>query len=452
MSRRRRVPLLVVLALALAGAGTASTLEKTGNAPPSSNSLSISQKAQSTALYCTGLTDNRGDALGQITFLNTSSSSRTLNVEAVSDTGQRATSALVLGPHASRSFRPQTLVAGHSFAVAVQVSGGGVVGEEVANGSSALAPCTTAGVTDWYGAGFNTTVGSSADLSIYNPTATSAVFNITTYSTTGFSAPSKYQGMAVGAHAQLEINLGTQVVNTSNVGVHVKVLRGSIDIVGVQGTGPVTSFNTGVTSLESTAWYPRVTTDVGAIAQIRVTNPGSLPADLSTRVGLTGYTVATQTQTIAPYSSGIVAITPNSAIPPAGYATLQLTSSVPVVTSLATGSSGPLSLSAPVRPSNSFLIADFSGKGYDAATVTNTSTTPIKVTFTTLVATGATSSTGSSELSGGSTQEILKVFKGLTSLKGATLLITSSRPTLVVTTTLPTTPAGIVVVSPLDGR
>jgi hypothetical protein len=31
-------------------------------------------------------------------------------------------------------------------------------------------------------------------------------------------------------------------------------------------------------------------------------------------------------------------------------------------------------------------------------------------------------------------------------------LITSSKPTLVVTTTLPTTPAGTTVVAPLDGR
>ena len=370
----------------------------------------------------------------------------------VSDTAKRSTTSLKLAPHASGSLDPQSLVAGNHFAIAVQVNGSGVVGEEVAQNSTAESPCTSAGVTNWYATGFDSTVGSIAQLSIYNPTATAAVFNVSAYSPKGFSAPAPFQGMAVGAHSLLEINLGSEIVNTSNIGVHVKVLRGSVAIVGVQGSGTVTSFNDGVTSTSTRAWYPRVTTAATATAQLRITNTGSLPANVTVDVVLKNYHVAAQTQTIAPYSSGEVVITPNSAIPIAGYATVRLTSTIAVFTSLATGTSAGFSLSSPVTPSNSFLIADFSGKGFDAATVTNTSSKTITVRFTTIVAKGGQSASGSAQLSGGATQDILALFSGVSTLKGATLLVTSSRPSLVVATTLPTTPAGTTIVAPLDGR
>ncbi len=454
MSSPRRAPLLFVLAVSLIVVGTLSTLSKSSNSALPATSLSLSKGVESTALYCTGLTGAKGDALGHVTFLNTTSSARTLNVVVVSDSANRGATSLTLAAHATASVQPQALAQGNDFAVAVQVNGSGVVGEEVAANATAESPCTFAGVTNWFATGFDSTVGSSAHLSIYNPTATAAVFNIATYSTSGYSAPAPFQGMAVAAHAQLEVNLGAEIVNTSNIGVHVKVLRGSIDIVGVQGSHAVTSFNSGVGSPSKSVWFPRVTTASQATAQIRVTNTSAFPADVVVNVGLanTNYKVAPQTQTVAPYSSGGVVITPNSAIPVAGYATVHLTSNVAVVTALATGSSAGFALSSPVVPSNDFLIADFSGKGFDAATVTNTSSKAITVRFTTIVRRGQQSVSSSTQLGAHATESILGLFSGLTTLKDATLLITGSKPSLVVTTTLPTSPIGTTVVAPLDGR
>lgn len=452
MASRPRIPLLVVLAVALAVVATLSTLAKSVNEAVQSSSLSLSRGAESTALYCTGLSGDKGDAQGQLTFLNTTGSSRSLNVEVVSDSGLRSTTSLRLAPHQAKSVQPASLVKGNNFAVAVQVNGSGVVGEEVANGATAMSSCTSAGVTDWYASGFDSTVGSSALLSIYNPTATAAVFNVSTYTSSGFSAPAPFQGLAVAAHSLLELNLGSQIVNTSNIGVHVKVLRGSLVVAGVQGSQHVTSFNAGVTSTATTAWFPRVTTDTGAVAQLRVTNPGGLPADITVDVALTDYTVAPQTITVAPYASGDVVITPNSAIPPAGYATVRLTSNVPVVVALATGTSGAIALSSSVVSSRAFLIADFSGRGYDAATVTNTSDKTVKVTFASLAASPSSGSSSSSELAPGATESILGLFSGVSTLKGSTVLVTSSKPVLVVATTLPTKPAGTTVVLPLYGR
>ena len=209
VASRPRPPLLGVLLVLLVLAGL-TTLAKSSNVAPDASSLSSSSGSNSTALYCTGLSGTSGNQLGHFTFLNTTDFTRRLNVHVVSDKDGTSLTSLTLGPHSAQVVVPQKEVKGNSFAVAVQVNGGGVVGEEVAN-SSAEAPCVGAGVTSWYASGFDTTVGSTADLSIYNPTATPAVFNISAFSPSGYSAPAPFQGLAVGAHDQTEINLGSQI-------------------------------------------------------------------------------------------------------------------------------------------------------------------------------------------------------------------------------------------------
>jgi hypothetical protein len=439
----------VVLATLVVLAGL-TTLVKSSNVAPRTSSLSLSPGSNSTALYCTGLSGPTGGEPGHFTFLNTTGSTRKLNVQVVSDKDATSLTSLTLRPHGAQSLAPQGEVKGNSYAVAVQVNGGGVVGEEVAN-SSAEAPCVAAGVTSWYASGFDTTVGSSANISIYNPTATPAVFNISTFSPSGYSAPAPFQGLAVGAHDQVEINLGSQIVNTSDIGVRVRVLRGSVVIDGVQDSGPVASFVLGQNALTKNAWFPAVTTVNNALAQIRVTNPSGESVNVVADVKVASYSVAPQELTVSPYASGDIVITPNSAIPAAGYASVSVTSSAPVATSLVTGTSAGTALSSMVAPSNDFIIADFAGKGFDVADVTNTSTSTLKVTFTNIPGRGGTKTSGQVEVAPGATEGILSVFSGLSTLKAKTLLVTGSRSSLLVTLTLPTTPAGVVVVSPLDG-
>jgi hypothetical protein len=442
--------LVLVVLLVLAGL---TTLVKAANTAPNTSSLTLSEGSNSTALYCTGLSGTTGGDVGHFTLLNTTDATRRLNVQIVSNENGTSESTIKLRAHSSQSVVPEADLKGTSFAIAVQVDGGGVVGEEVTN-SNAEVPCVSSGVVNWYASGFDTTVGSTANLSIYNPTATPAVFNISTYSPSGYSAPAPFQGLAVGAHDQIEINLGSEIVNTDNVGVHVRVLRGSIVIEGVQQSGTVASFNQGQTTLSTTAWFPAVTTVNNAQSQIRLLNPSGVSVDVVADVEVANYTVAPQDLTLAPYASGDIVITPNSAIPPEGYASVSIKASGPVASSLdtgTTGTDGATALSSVVAPSNGFIIADFAGKGFDAADVTNASTRSLKVTFTTIPNPGEQKASGSVLLPPGSTQSILSVFSGITTLKNQALLVTSSRPTLVVTLTLPTTPAGIAVVAPLDG-
>jgi len=455
----RRIPLFIVLALALLATGFVSAMAKSPNPSQLPSGLALTSNAESTALYCTGLSSARAGASGHVTFVNTTNVSHLVIINAVSDAGGSYSRQTLLEAHQSIAIDPSVRLAGNSFGVGALISGGGVVGVEVTKNDTGEAPCIATGVTNWYGSGFNTTVGSSAELSVYNPTATPAVFSVVGYSNEGLSTPAKFQGLSLGAHRQVELNLGTQIVNTTNVGVHVHVLRGSLVIVGVQQSGTTVSLNSGSVSPTTSAIFPQVTTEQGATAQIRLSNPGSQSVDVTLGVKLTTFHIANQHVTVPGYGTALVVLTPNPAIPAAGYATVQMHSNGPVVASLATGSNGDVALSAPELAASEFLVGDFTGLGIDAATLTNTSSRTITVSFSTFPAdttqggSPASSVTyGSTRLSPNTTSDLRTDFPSLTSLRHALFVVSASRPSLLVTLTSPTTPAGTTMLAALDGR
>jgi hypothetical protein len=157
-----RTPLLVLLGAALVGVGLLSSITTTVNPSTLPNGFSTVGAVESAALYCTGLTSAKGGAPGRVIFLNTTDSSRSLTVNVVSDTGKSYSTIMKIAPMASASIDPSAVLSGNDFGVAAQVSGGGVVGEEVTRSTTGLAPCVSTGVADWYAAGFDTTVGSAS--------------------------------------------------------------------------------------------------------------------------------------------------------------------------------------------------------------------------------------------------------------------------------------------------
>jgi hypothetical protein len=417
--------------------------------------------AESTALYCTGLSSA---SPGRISFFNTADAARKLNVSVVSDVGKTWTGTIELAAHAGQVVQPKVLDApvtqrsksgrvttvAANYGVAVQISGGGVVADEIQGNASV--PCVSQGVTRWYAAGFNTLVGSDAYLSLYNPTGTEAVLNVSVLGATGFSAPQNLQGVSVPAHAQEEIDLGRNVVNMTNVAVGVKVMRGSLAIVGEQDSVGTLSFNQGVPAPEAHAWFPAVTTANGATAEIRLSNPNDRIAHVSLDVALGNYKIAPQTTTLGPFTTGEITITPNSAIPVAGYAGVSLHSDVPVVAGLATGTGTWITLSSPQSPSSAYVVRDFTGLGFDVANVTNTSSHAVTVHVTTYAAKGQVVVTKGIKVAGGATTTLTSLIAVPLTRPAGTYLVRLSRPSALVTLTLPSHPTGVYVVAPLDGR
>lgn len=441
----RRLPLVIVLAVLLAAVGVATSLEHSANPSALPGGFAVSG-AQSTALYCTGLTDAAGGASGEIIFLNTARAPRLIQATVVSDTGQHATSTLDVPGHATRSLTPGSL-AGNDFAVWAVVGGGGVVADVLTSDGEAQVPCRSAGVGSWYGAGFSTAVGSTAVISLFNPTATPAVVNLVTYSPSGYDAPAPYQGLSVAGHGVTTINLGRQIVNTSDVGVGVEVLRGSVDVVGVQRSGAVASFNAGAPTRRSFV-FPDVTTSQGAVAQLLFANPSDASVTVTADVSLGSYTIPAQTVVIGARATGAIDITPNSAIPAEGYATVTARATGPVTAALATGVSGGVALSAPSEPADELVVSDLAGRGFDATTVTNTSRSPVILTYSE----DFRESPSRVTLAASSTRDLIGLLPQVGQIDAGTLILRSSRPVLVVGLTLPSTPPGQFVVSALDGR
>lgn len=441
MTRSRIV--LGLLALALVATGVASSLERSLSPAAPGPAADFAASAESTALYCTGV--GTGVTAGKVVFTNLTGSPRTLAVSVASNTGGHESRNVALDAHASTSISPNAWVSGSFFGVSAIVSGGGVVGAVVANNASAVAPCSGSGVTQWYAAGFDTLVGSSATISLFNPSATPAVVNVTTVTASGFSAPAPFQGFAVGPHAEVALNLGTQIVDTSNIGVRVSVLRGAVTVLGVQSAGSIASFNTGQVALSSSATFPLVTTAANAKAQVRVSNPNDATAQVTVNVALSTYHIAPEVVEIPAFASGLVTITPNSAIPAAGFASLTLSSSQPVVTALAVGASN-FTLSAPAPTSTTWLVSDFSGRGFSRAAVTNEGTSALTLEVRNV----ATSQSASATLAAGMTSDVRALVTGVPKIQGLTLLLTSDRP-FAVTTILPLSPVGPVVASALNG-
>ncbi len=455
MNSPRRVPLLIVLAVALLVVGVVSFLAKKGDNSQLPSALALNGRAESTALYCTGFSDQKLGESGRVIFLNTTNQSHLVTIDDVSDTGDATSKEVTLHAYQQFGFDPSAGMHGDYFGVGAQVSGGGVVGVQVTRRHTSEAPCISTGVTNWFGAGFDTTVGSSAILSVYNPTATPAVFNVSTFSSSGYVAPAKFQGYAVGSHSQAEIHLGTEIVNMRDVGVHVRVLRGSLDIVGLQQSGPTVSFNTGVNNASTSAIFPLVTTANNATAQIRLSNPGPTPANVTLKVTLAPFHVPNQTLSVPPYGSTVASITPNPAIP-AGIASVVMNASHPVIAALATGTGNDVALSAPQSPEPEFLVGDFTGNGFDHVTVTNTSSRSISVSVVSLPnSRSGQPRTAQLRLSANSSQTLRSEFPTDPRLRGIDVIVAAplpSLPALLVTATLPTRPAGMTVVSALDGR
>ena len=452
MSSRRRRPLLLVLALALVVVAVVSSMAKNVDPSQLPSALALNGRAESTALYCTGFSNAKLGENGRVIFMNTTDRAHVIRIDVVSDSGLAYGREMTLGPYQHYGFDPSVGHHGDYFAVSVQVSGGGVVGVEVSKDHASEAPCISTGVANWFASGFDTTVGSSAILSVYNPTATPAVFNVSTFSSSGYVAPAKFQGYAVGPHSQAEIHLGSEIVNLSDVAVHVKVLRGSLDIVGLQQSGPTVSFNSGVAQPSTSAIFPLVTTANGASAQVRLANPGPTPANVTLIVTLAPFHVPNQTLRVPPYASVVAIITPNSAIPAASYAKVVMRSSAPVIAALATGSGKYVALSAPSSSEAEYFVGDFTGHGYDAATLTNTASRAITITITRLPRGSVPSNSTQVHLAANTTETLRSAMPSLANLRGVTLIVQASRPSLIVTLTLPTRPAGMTVVSGLDGR
>ena len=437
MNNLRRLPLAVVLGAALVLTAIVSTIFTGSNPSQFAAGTQEASYAESTGLHCSGLTSSA------VTFFNTTSDSHKISVTWLTDSGTSGSATSKLAAHAN--WRISEFGKGSVFAAEAQINGGGVVASvDGANGLQSS--CSSVGTTSWYGAGFDTKVGSTGELSIYNPTATAAVFNVSTFTVKGFIAPASFQGLSVGAHKLLVLDLGSQLVNTSNIGVHVKVLRGSLEILGIQKSGNSVSYYPGQNQASQQNWFPLVTTENKAAAQLRFANPSADPISVTVKISLPPYSVEPQSVIVAPFNVDAITITPNTAIPASGFAFVSSSSSAPLLTTLALGTSKGIMLNAPATPLSSLLLANFNASPVSKVVITNVSKQSVTVNSSLLTGSKSASRGSKFSLKAGETVQVNLLNEQ------AGQIFSTEKNVLLVTAAFTTAPAGIALLSNLNSR
>ena len=446
----RRTVLLATVATAVGLTAASGAFGSHTNTSSVDNPTAVD--VQSSALYCSGLTDATSGEQGRITFINTAGAPRLLHLRVAGFGAVRISKSLVhLAPYGRVVVDPARLASGTTFGVAAFIDGGGVRAvESLANGTGE-APCIAQGVTQWYASGLSTRVGNSAHLVLFNPSATAAVLNVTTYSSSGFGQPAALQGVTVAPGRVLTLNLGTSVVNASAFGIGVTVLRGSLAITVDELEHQVGSLDGGVTAAATHTRVPLVPTAEHAQASLVFSNPSAVASHVTMYVHLGSFVIPTQSLNVAPYSTASFVATPNSAIPAAGAASFVIRATSPVVTTLSSGTGTTASLAPAVPSWHSWVLSDVSGRGFDLADVTNTLHHAVQVTIARWPF-GKSPARVTATIAAETTTSIASLVPGLRTLAGRNVDIETSSNSLLVSATAPTAPRGIAPLVTLNGR
>jgi hypothetical protein len=200
------------------------------------------------------------------------------------------------------------------------------------------------------------------------------VYNLQVETASGFVAPAPLHGVLLQPFQEAAVNLGSDIVDTSNIGVSLHVLRGSVVATGIQrigATSPSESLIGGSTATAKHIVFPSVTTANGSSADVRIANPSNATAQVTLNVELSNYSISPFTYSLAPFASGDVVITPNPRVPAAGDAIVDIKSNVAIDASLLSGTKAGFWLASNPGASTSQVLGPPSGQTLSDETIVN---------------------------------------------------------------------------------
>jgi len=290
-----RLAAVGVVALALAGGALADHLVGRGgvaSAPVASLAADAvpPPEASSSAWFCTGGTSASGGATATVTMTNTTD--RPVRGRLVAYPGGVPLQVTVPA-RGELSVEPAGMVRADRVAAAVLLQGGGVAVTQTVSGPLgwSVAPCASSASPRWYFAHGSTAAGSSLELSLFNPTATDAVVDVSLFtSTEGTVAPPAYQGLDVPPGSLATLHLADHVQNDPAVAASVTALTGALVASELQQVGQPPHAGLALSlGAPSTAvrWSFAQSTDVtGGVVAYHVFNPTAVPAAVTMAIGL----------------------------------------------------------------------------------------------------------------------------------------------------------------------
>jgi Family of unknown function (DUF5719) len=200
--QRRWLVLAVIVAVLVGVAIAARPPGKSapGGPPVAPASLVSAPGAESSAWYCTGQSTAAGQlAPGSVVLSNTGTHSVKGTIDAVTDTGATVATPVAVPALGQLVADVPTPKSGTWISEAVTLSGGGVAVSQTLQGSSgwAVAPCQSSTSQQWYFPSGVTTGSNALFVSLFNPTSTPDVVDLSFTTPKGVVHPINFQGIVL---------------------------------------------------------------------------------------------------------------------------------------------------------------------------------------------------------------------------------------------------------------
>jgi hypothetical protein len=320
--RRWAVLILVVGALAAGTVLSRSPVTATPGGPPIAPGAQVaSADAESSSWYCTGQSTVSG-ALdpGALLLTNTTTRAVSGSVAAVTDSGATVGTSVKVPPRTEIAPTIPAPASGTWISYSVVLSGGGVAVTQAVHGTGGWseAPCQSSTSQDWYFPS-GVTMGSDAlFVSLFNPTSTPDVVDMSFVTPAGVVHPINFQGLvlqpdqtqmeAVSAYVQNQARVSTSVVARTG-----RIVASELQLVAGNSSG--VAIVSGTPGAEPQWSIPQSLELQGGSSSIDIFNPGPETEAVTVQARLASGPLAPFRATVLPDTTWQIATSAQTRIP-----------------------------------------------------------------------------------------------------------------------------------------
>jgi hypothetical protein len=318
---------LLVLALVLAVLVGVAVAARTpgvaapGGPPVSPAAFVTAPGAESSAWYCTGQSTSSGEvAVGALVLTNSTARTVIGSVESTSDSGAQSQITVTVPAHAQLVPDIPAPSSGSWTSQVAILSAGGVAVTQVVHGPAGWSetPCQSRTSADWYFPSGTTSGTDGLFISLFNPTTSPDVVDLTFVTPSGVVQPINFLGLVLQPGQVQVADVGAFVQEQSAVATTVTVRTGRVVASEVeQFTGPTAGLSIvpGVPMPEPQWSIPQSEEVAGGSSEIDVFNPGPTSEHVTVHVRLPTGPVAPLTQVVAPLTTWVLSTSGQTRIP-----------------------------------------------------------------------------------------------------------------------------------------
>ncbi|MGH9018910.1 MAG: DUF5719 family protein [Acidimicrobiales bacterium] len=284
---------VVLVAVGLAGTGTTAPAVPGGVGDASASATTVTPAgAESSAWFCSGSTGTAGVAPGALLLANATPRPVTGTATTLTAAAAGPPVPFTARARAQTVAQPGAAISGSAMLGSSLVLSGGGVGITQVMGSplgATAAACASRTSRRWYFADASTSPGDTVMLSLFNPTDTIAVVDVSFVSAAGVLAPPAYQGVDLAGDTMVDENVGVHVPGVAHFATVVTTLSGAVVATEVQTAGQAGDGGASTTlgaASPAAVWSFAENTDVPSGSTVfHLFNPSSTAARVTVRFG-----------------------------------------------------------------------------------------------------------------------------------------------------------------------